>query len=382
MIAPGAWLGVLGGGQLARMFAMAAHRLGYRVAALDPDPECPASGVADRLICASLDAPKGWRELANCSAAVTIETESVPAGSLRFLSNRLRVAPDADALAIAQNRALEKSFLQKNGFAVAPFFVLNRPLDKLNPGVESLLPGLLKTSRFGYDGRGQIAVATDTELINAFEELGGPCILEKRITLSAEFSVILARSDDGNTAVFPVPLNHHHAGILDLSIVPAQISPALQRKAVTTALRIAEALNYRGVMCVEFFLTADGQLLVNEIAPRPHNSGHFTLDACHTSQFEQQVRVLAGLPLGDPSALINKRGIAMVNLLGNIWGHAEPHWSPVLAHPHARLHLYGKRTPRAGRKMGHITCLAESTDAAKDIALSLRAQLVTGDASM
>ena len=380
MIAPGAWLGVLGGGQLGRMFAMAAHRLGYRVAVVDPDPDCPASGVVDRHICAKLGDYAAWQELAKVCAAVTIETECAPAESLRFLARHLRVTPDATALEIAQNRALEKHFLSSNDFPVAPYRTLTLPEDMLAPNIGALLPGLLKTSRFGYDGKGQIHVASQAQLKQAFDELGGPCVLEKQLLLSAELSVILARSDGGGVAVYPVPLNHHKRGILDLSVVPAPVSAALRQKAVTQARQIAETLNYHGVLCVEFFVTEEGQLLVNEIAPRPHNSGHFTIDACRTSQFEQQVRVLAGLPLGDPGMLLHKGGIAMVNLLGDIWAGDEPHWNSVLAHPQARLHLYGKRMPRSGRKMGHITCVAESAGEAAEAATSIRSLLVVNQA--
>ena len=375
MIAPGAWLGVLGGGQLGRMFAMAAHRLGYRVAALDPDPECPAAGVVDRFFCADLQDRAAWEALARTCAAVTIETESASAEALRFLAGHVVVAPGANALEVTQDRALEKQFLATNGFSVAPFRVLAHPEDVFAPGIDALFPGLLKASRFGYDGKGQIPVGSQAELASAFAQLGGPCVLEQRVALAAELSVIVARSADGSTAVYPVPMNHHAAGILDLSVVPAPIPMDLQREAVAQALRIASTLDYRGVLCAEFFLLEDGRLLVNEIAPRPHNSGHFTIDACHTSQFEQQVRALAGLPLGDPGMLLATTGVAMVNLLGGIWAADEPDWDRALSHPHARLHLYGKRAPRSGRKMGHITCLAESIDAAREAAISIRSQL-------
>ena len=375
MIAPGAWLGVLGGGQLGRMFAMAAHRFGYRVAVLDPDADCPAAGAADRHLCAALDDRTAWEELARLCTAVTIETENAPAEALRFLGARLRVCPDATALAVAQDRATEKRFLAANGIALAPFHVLARPEDLGAPQLADMLPGVLKASRFGYDGRGQIQVASAAQLARAWDELGGVCVLEQRIELAAELSVILARSDDGASAVHPVPLNQHAAGILDLSVAPAPLPQAVQREAVDQARRIAAALAYRGVLCVEFFLDVSGRLLVNEIAPRPHNSGHFTIDACRASQFEQQVRVLAGLPLGDSRMLHGEGGVAMVNLLGDAWDGEEPRWERVLASPQARLHLYGKREARAGRKMGHITCLAASIEAASEAATSIRSQL-------
>lgn len=375
MIAPGAWLGVLGGGQLGRMFAMAAHGLGYRVAVVDPDPECPAAGAADRLFCSALDDRAAWRELARLCAGVTVETENAPAAALRYLARRVRVAPGADALEITQNRAAEKRFLAAKGFPVTPFQILEKQEDLTAPGVAALLPGLLKASRFGYDGRGQVPVETPEDLSQAFAQLGGACVLEQRLELAAELSVILARGGDGSVAVHPVPLNRHVAGILDLSLAPAPIAAPVRRNAVAQAKRIANALDYRGVLCVEFFLLEEGRLLVNEIAPRPHNSGHFTIDACRTSQFEQQVRVLAGLPLGDSGMLLANGGAAMLNLLGDAWAGEAPRWERILSDPLARLHLYGKRVPRSGRKMGHITCIAESIETAAKTAASIRSQL-------
>ena len=372
MIAPGATLGVLGGGQLGRMFAMAAHRLGYRVAVLDPDHDCPASGVANIHICTPLDDRAGWQRFAQACAAVTIETESVPVEALQFIASRVPVAPGARALHITQDRVREKRFLAANGFDIVPFCAIG-PNHK--PGIQeldALLPGLLKSSRFGYDGKGQYAVGSRAELSEAALQLNGPGVLERRVELAAEFSVILARSAQGDIAVHPVPLNRHAAGILDLSVVPAPLSEALKDKAVAEAIRLAALLDYRGVLCVEFFLTAEGRLLINEIAPRPHNSGHFTIDACHTSQFEQQVRVLAGLPLGNPRLLAPQRGVAMVNLLGQLWAGGEPRWNAALSTADARLHLYGKSTPRAGRKMGHLTCIADSAADAQALASGIR----------
>lgn len=375
MIAPGAWLGVLGGGQLARMFAMAAHRLGYRMAAVDPDPECPAAGVVDRHICATLQEPVAWQALADRCEAVTIETENAPGAALRFLDAKVFVAPHAFAMEIAQDRALEKSFLAAHGFPVAPFRVLATAEDLAACATAALFPGLLKACRFGYDGKAQIPVSCAEELERAFAQLGGPCVLEQRIALAAELSVIVARTADGRTAVHPVPMNHHAAGILDLSVVPAPIPALLKQEAIDQALRIAAALDYRGVLCVEYFRDNEGRLLVNEIAPRPHNSGHFTIDACRTSQFEQQVRVLAGLPLGDPGLIQAQGAVAMANLLGEVWTMGDPDWSSALSHPHARLHLYGKRLPRPGRKMGHLTCLADSVEGARQAAVSIRSRL-------
>lgn len=359
---PGTWLGVLGGGQLGRMFAMSAHRLGYRVAVLDPDPGCPAAGAADRLICRRLDDPAGWRAMTRQCAAITIETENVPAEALSWISRHVPVAPDHKALGIAQDRIREKRYLARNAIPVAPFAVITRRPGARAARLAELLPGVLKSSRFGYDGKGQIGVDTPGELGDAFDALGGkPCVLEQRLPLVAEISVILARGGDGSLRIFPVPLNRHQSGILRESQVPAPLPRRVLDRARRLAVHIAESLDYRGVLCVEFFLLDHGRLVVNEIAPRPHNSGHFTLDACSTSQFDQQVRVLAALPLGDPSL----RGAAtMINLLGDAWQAGEPDWRGVLSQPEARLHLYGKPEPRPGRKMGHITFVAESGAAA------------------
>ena len=373
MIAPGATLGVLGGGQLGRMFAMAAHRLGYRVAVLDPDRDCPAAGVANIHICASLDDAKAWHSLAGQCAAMTVETESVPAEALKYFATRMPVAPGERALYITQDRAREKNFLAANGFATAPYQAIEAPSDAGSPDIDALLPGLLKASRFGYDGKGQHVVRSRRELADAAAQLGGPGVLEQFVDLAAELSVIVARTADGDTAVHPVPLNRHVSGILDLSVVPAPLPQDILKRAVAESLRLATLLDYCGVLCVEFFLTADGRLLVNEIAPRPHNSGHFTLDACHTSQFEQQVRTLAGLPLGDPGLVAPQHGVAMANLLGQLWANGEPCWKELLATPNVRLHLYGKSTPRPGRKMGHLTCIADSATVAQDVASRVRA---------
>jgi 5-(carboxyamino)imidazole ribonucleotide synthase len=354
------------------MFAMTAHRLGYRVAVLDPDRDCPAAGVANIHVCAALDDRAAWPRFADACSAVTIETESVPVEALQFFAARMTVAPGTKALHIAQDRAREKRFLAENGFATTPFHVIASSSDARHEAIDALLPGILKSSRFGYDGKGQFAVQSRRELSSAALELGGPGVLEQRVELDAELSVILARSAGGEAAVFPVPLNRHASGILDLSVVPSPFPQEIRAKAVAESLRLAALLDYCGVMCVEFFLTTDGRLLVNEIAPRPHNSGHFTLDACHTSQFEQQVRVLAGLPLGNPDLLAPRCGVAMVNLLGQLWTHGEPRWEEALAIPNARLHLYGKSEPKRGRKMGHLTCIADSVADARALASRIR----------
>jgi 5-(carboxyamino)imidazole ribonucleotide synthase len=367
-IPPGAWLGLLGGGQLGRMFCMAAQSLGYKVVVLDPGSDSPAGSVADRHICADyLDAP-GLEELAALASAATTEFENVPATALEFLARNRRVTPAAASVAIAQDRISEKMFLTGHGFAVAPFAVV-RHSDDIHNFPDSLLPGIVKSARFGYDGKGQASVRTRADVATAWRAMKGlPCVLEQRVALEREVSVIVARNERGETVTWPVSENAHRDGILDVSIVPARVSPDLAGRARDIATRIAAALDYRGVLCVEMFVAADGALLVNEIAPRPHNSGHYTIDACVTSQFEQQARVLADLPLGDTR---QHTPAVMVNLLGDLWFDGpdakvprEPAWRDVLAHPQAKLHLYGKAEPRRGRKMGHVTCLGATLDEA------------------
>ena len=370
MIAPGAWLGVLGGGQLGRMFAMAAHRLGYRVMVLDPDPLSTAGAVADRHVCAALDDRTALDEMARICAAVTVETENAPTPALEHLARDVVVSPAAHCVAIAQDRIREKQFISELGLSTAPYAEVSSASDLDALDIAALLPGVLKLSRFGYDGKGQARVSTAEQARAAFERMGSvPCVLERRINLRMELSVILARSGDGQTALWPVAENRHKDGILDLSIVPARIPVPLAAQACAAALNIAEALSYQGVLCVEFFVDESGALLVNEFAPRPHNSGHGTLDASRTSQFEQQVRTLAGLPLGDTTM---RTPVVMQNLLGDLWNDGMPHWQALLADSSATLHLYGKAEPRRGRKMGHFTCVAPTVDEALEAVLRLR----------
>ncbi len=361
MIAPGAWLGLLGGGQLGRMFCMAAQSLGYKVVVLDPGAASPAGSVADRHLMADYQDPDALSELASLAAAATTEFENVPAAALDYLARSLRVSPGAASVAIAQDRISEKTFLAGQGFAVAPFAVLRTEADA-RAADPALLPGIVKSARLGYDGKGQLRVRAAADVVAAFAEMGGaPCVLERFVTLACEVSVIVARDEDGEAVAWPVAENQHRDGILDVSIVPARVPAETAAKALDAATTIAAKLDYRGVLCVEMFVAADGALLVNEIAPRPHNSGHWSIDACVTSQFEQQARVLAGLPLG----ATHQHGPAvMVNLLGDLWfanrdtrTPREPDWTRVLRHPQAKLHLYGKAEPRRGRKMGHATCL-------------------------
>ncbi len=378
-IAPGATLGVVGGGQLGRMFAHAAQEGGYRVAVLDPDATSPAGAVADEhLRAAYLDADALSRLAANC-AAITTEFENVPADALRSLARRRPVAPGADAVAICQDRAAEKAAFVRAGVACAPHAVLNVAADL--EGVDAdLLPGILKTSRLGYDGKGQRRVADRAELAHAFAELGGvACVLEKRLPLVAEISVIVARSASGEIVALPVQENLHRDGILAVTRVPAQaVVAATAAEAIALARRIAEAVAYVGVLCVEFFVLDGPTLVANEMAPRPHNSGHYSIDACDLSQFDLQVRAMTGAPLVAPRL---HSPAVMLNLLGDLWfagasrEASEPPWPRVLALPGAHLHLYGKREARPGRKMGHLTLTAANAETAEATARAAAAIL-------
>ena len=479
VVAPGDWLGLLGGGQLGRMFAMAAQSLGYRVAVLDPARDGPAASVCDEHIEADyLDAP-ALESLALQCAAVTTEFENVPAQSLAFLAEHCFTTPSADSVAVAQDRIAEKRFIASCGIAVVPHAVIESPAD-LDAADDALFPGILKASRLGYDGKGQARVADRASARDAFTSLNAPsAVLEKRVDLAYEVSVVVARGADGATAIYAPAENLHRDGILAVTTVPSpSIDAAIEAGAIAATLRIAHALDYVGVLCVEFFVVRSGNgldLLVNEIAPRPHNSGHYTIDACITSQFAQQARIAAGLPLGDT----RRHGAAvMLNLLGDLWftdratrdevvlpGYAddaaadvdaraaadvdrlvarvedaiaqlspdersavgdddestvvpdaiddapavverdpaddgrapvidplpssaratpatdaqEPDWSAVLAHPGVNLHLYGKHEARRGRKMGHVTIVAERADEARRIALAVARVLGIAD---
>ena len=368
-ILPGATLGILGGGQLGRMFTIAARTMGYKVMVLDPDFASPAGQMADVHLQADYTDHGALKQLGAACAAVTTEFENVPAASLIELASHCRVSPGAAAVAIAQDRSHEKTWLADNGFATAPFALVNSEADLDAALAATGAPALLKVSRFGYDGKGQARVATLDDARAAFREFGGqPCVLEGFVKLEREVSVVLARSDAGECALFPVAENRHENGILDVSIVPARVPDSLAQQARDMARAIADKLAYVGVMAVEFFI-ADGQLMVNEMAPRPHNSGHYTLDACVTDQFEQQVRALCTLPLGDTRLL---SPVAMVNILGDRWHDGGPHWDTLLAHPNIKLHLYGKEAARPGRKMGHFNVLDADPDAALKLAERMR----------
>lgn len=372
MIFPDAMLGMLGGGQLGRMFTLAAHSMGYRVTVLDPDPLSPAGAIADVHLKAAYQDREALQQLADTCAAVTTEFENVPADSLRWLASHCKVRPAGDAVAVAQDRIREKEFVRSCGIDVAPYAVIGKEAD-LDAADKKLFPGILKRARFGYDGKGQARVADAAEARKAFKDMGAEsCVLEQLVALKCEISAVVARGADGIGRGFPVAENRHRHGVLDVSIVPARIAPELAQRATDWALKIAEKLGYCGVLAVEFFVTDSGALLVNEMAPRPHNSGHYTIDACATSQFEQQVRTLCGLPPGDARLL---SPVVMVNLLGDVWGGGTPHWDVLLQDPKAKLHLYGKKEARPGRKMGHFNYLDDDLERAVATAKALWQEL-------
>ena len=393
---PGSTLGVLGGGQLGRMWAHTAQRMGYHTAVLDPDAQSPAGLVSHHHIHTDFLDPAGLKQLAAVCQAVTTEFENVPADALAQLATTLPVSPAASAVAVAQDRAREKAHFVTCGVPVAPHAVIDtvEQLATLLTGTanavvaDDLLPGILKTSRMGYDGKGQLRVTTRDELNVGWAKLGSvPCVLEKMLPLASECSVIVARGRDGAMVNLPVQRNLHRDGILAVTEVFAgNVLEALAQQAITAAKAVAQELNYVGVLCVEFFVLADGgdvarQLVVNEIAPRPHNSGHYSQDACDVSQFELQVRTMADLPLTQPRL---HSPAVMLNLLGDLWfthslganaAQVEPAWQQVLALPGTHLHLYGKREARVGRKMGHLNITAATPEAARTVALQAAAIL-------
>jgi 5-(carboxyamino)imidazole ribonucleotide synthase len=378
MILPGATLGMLGGGQLGSMFTVAARTMGYDVVVLDPDPDSPAGKRATDHVCADYQDPAALDYLAKTCAAVSTEFENVPAATLEALASRCIVRPGPRAVAITQDRIHEKAFLREHGFPTAPFAVVRAEAD-LEVAASIGFPAILKVSRFGYDGKGQIRVDARSELLAAWESMNREAVvMEALLDLKTEVSVVIARGVDGKVAPYPAAENQHRNGILDVSIVPARVPEAVKIEAVAMAQRIAEKLEYAGVMAVEYFVLADDRLVVNEIAPRPHNSGHFTLDACVTSQFEQQVRTLCALPLGDTRLL---SPVVMVNLLGDLWGATHPAWQQLLVHPNVKLHLYGKRAARPGRKMGHYSVLSSRLEDALELALRVKRDLAASPAA-
>lgn len=381
MLLPPATLGMLGGGQLGRFFVIAAHELGYRVAVLDPDSHSPAGKIADVHLVADYDDANALEQLAGQCAAVTTEFENVPADTLAWLSKYVTVRPNADAVRTCQNRSAEKAFLKRHGFPHAPYADIVSAAD-IHAANAGLFPGILKVARFGYDGKGQARVNSREEALLAWAGLRNEaCVLEQQLTLDYEVSVVLARDEAGQVKCFPTAENSHRKGILDVSLVPARTSGCLASNAEEIAEGIAQKMDYVGTMAVEFFVV-HGQLYVNEMAPRPHNSGHSTLDACVSNQFEQQVRALCGLPLGDARA---HSAAAMVNLLGDIWyldhpHHAkEPDWAKLFAIPNLKLHLYGKHHPRPGRKMGHFTVIGANAEEVQKSALAGRLAIGIAD---
>ena len=375
IILPPAMLGMLGGGQLGRFFVIAAHEMGYRVTVLDPDKNSPAGKIADVHLCAAYDDDAALKKMAETCQAITTEFENVPASSLETLAQKRTVRPSAQAVSIAQHRVLEKQFIRDAGIPVAPFVVVNAVSD-LPVDSEAIYPGILKVARFGYDGKGQARVANQAQAKAAFEEFKGEqCVLEKMLSLDYEVSVVLARDAQGNVAAYPLAENSHLNGILDVSIVPARAPKAIQDQARQLAIKIAEKLDYIGVLAVEFFVS-NGELLANEMAPRPHNSGHYTIDANVTNQFEQQLRALVGLPLGD--SRLHSQAV-MVNILGDVWKNgAEPAWDKIFARAELKLHLYGKHEPRPGRKMGHYTVIGADQETVIVNAIKAREELGIG----
>jgi 5-(carboxyamino)imidazole ribonucleotide synthase len=363
-ILPGATLGMLGGGQLGRMFTVAAQTMGYKVVVLDPDTNSPAGIIADKHICAAYDDENALSEMADLCAAVTTEFENIPATTLAFLEQKTTVRPSSKALAQTQNRNVEKQFIASLGIATAPFLPIYTRDDIAQADGTIGFPAILKVATFGYDGKGQVPCDSLDDVYAAFDSLGEKeCVLEQRIKLDREVSVVLARSETGSVTNFPVAENVHINGILHSTSVPASVSSEQSEKAIQMANKIAQGLGYIGTMAVEFFVSTDGDIIANEIAPRPHNSGHYTLDACRTSQFEQQVRMLCGLPSGDCDLV---SPVVMINILGDVWGNTQPNWDSLLAEPNVKLHLYGKQEARVGRKMGHFNVLAADTASAME----------------
>jgi 5-(carboxyamino)imidazole ribonucleotide synthase len=383
-ILPGSYLGILGGGQLGRMFTQAAQAMGYKVCVLDPGADSPAGSIAEKYIQANYTDKAALQEMASICQSVSTEFENVPAQALDELEALgVFVAPRSSCVSLAQNRVAEKKFLAtwkaETNIGPVPYFVIEHDADIANVPAD-LFPAILKTARMGYDGKGQVTVNAAQELTLAWNELGRvPCVLEKRMELDFEVSALVVRGYDDAVVAYPVSQNIHRDGILHTSTVPApSLKPQQEKKIIDAAKALIRKIDYVGVLCVEFFVLKGGDIVANEIAPRPHNSGHYTMNACVTSQFEQQVRAMARLPLGDTRLLSS---VSMLNLLGDLWFEGsedrpiEPAWNIVLAHPDAKLHLYGKSEPRMGRKMGHINCLGESLNQARQSCAAVAGEL-------
>ncbi|MFM8887055.1 MAG: 5-(carboxyamino)imidazole ribonucleotide synthase [Chthoniobacterales bacterium] len=361
-VLPGSTVGLIGGGQLGRMFAIAARRMGYRVHTLEPSPDSPAGQISDREIEARYDDAEKLEEFARGVGVITFEFENIPSASLDRVARVCPVRPRPEVLHICQNRAREKEFLAANGFPVADYRVVASAAEAAAEAAAMGFPCVMKTADFGYDGKGQSKLGSAADASDAWTALAAPrAVLEEWVDFRCEISVVCARDASGRVECFPPSENLHRNHILHRSIVPARIDPSIARQAELLAVRIARALDVVGVLAVEFFVRRDGSLLVNELAPRPHNSGHFSFDACATSQFEQQLRAVCALPLGSPRLLTP---VVMVNLLGDAWADGEPDWPALLSDPDVKLHLYGKSEVRPGRKMGHFCVLKPTIEEA------------------
>jgi 5-(carboxyamino)imidazole ribonucleotide synthase len=357
---PGATIGVMGGGQLGRMLAMAARPMGYRVHTFTPEPQSPAAQFSDRATVAEYHDEQAVRAFASEIDVLTFEFENIPAESIAWCAEHCEVRPHGAILHVAQNRLREKTFLAGKGLPVAPFRAVSGAEDLSRALEEIGAPAILKTAAFGYDGKGQQRISNRADLA-AIQFPDEECVLEGVVDFEKELSVLIARDAEGATSVFPICENIHRNHILDFTIAPARVPRGVARAAAELGCAVAEGLDLIGLIAVEMFFCSDGALVINELAPRPHNSGHWTIEGCLTSQFQQQVRAVCGLPLGSTELL---RPSAMANLLGDVWSAGEPHWASALASEGVSLHLYGKREPRPGRKMGHLTALAEDPDGA------------------
>jgi len=370
---PGSTIGVMGGGQLGRMFAIAARRMGYRVHTFSPDEDTPTGQLADREVAARYDDAAAVRDFARGVDVLTFEFENIPVQTVEWAAECCTVRPAAKVLHICQHRLREKEFLDQAAIPLPGFMAVGSAGDLAVAATELGLPAVLKTAAFGYDGKGQRKIAPGDNLAEAWAPFAGTgAVLEQFVRFEKEISVLVARGADGVTVTYPVCENVHRNHILDVTIVPAGIPAQAAEKARALAVEIAEKLDLVGLLAVEMFLLADGGILINELAPRPHNSGHYSFDASVTSQFEQQLRAVCGLPLGNTDSL---RPAAMVNLLGDVWAGGEPDWAAVLAMPDVKLHLYGKAEPRVGRKMGHLVAFGATTADAAQRAIAARAAL-------
>jgi 5-(carboxyamino)imidazole ribonucleotide synthase len=372
-ILPGAVLGVMGSGQLGRMFAIAARRMGYRVHTFSPEYDTPTGQVADKELTASYDDEAAVRAFAREIAVLTFEFENVPSRTVAWAAEHCPARPSGQVLHTCQHRLREKEFLSGAGLPVAEFRRIESAEQLTIAAAEIGLPGVLKTAAFGYDGKGQRKLAPGDDLAAAWEPFAGqPAVLEKFVCFEREISVLVARGTSGAVTTWPVCENEHANHILDITYCPARIPNAVASRARKLAEQVAQALDLVGVLAVEMFLLADGEIVINELAPRPHNSGHFSFDASVTSQFEQQVRAVCGLPLGSTESL---RPAAMANLLGDVWAHGEPDWAAALADADVKLHLYGKATPKPGRKMGHLVAFGNDVNEAANKVRAARAAL-------